>query len=106
MAKLTLGLHARTIGWVVGLAMMTLTLATVGILQSMTVGDPLTRAGTIIDVSSSQSMHVRVKLDTGDAVLVPREQHERLAEGDRVTVVQTTSALSTLGYRLMKNEQD
>jgi len=98
---LTLRLHARAIAWIAGLATITLTLAAIGILQSVTVGEPVMRAGTIIGVPSSQSIHVRVRLDGGNTVLVPREQrHGRLAEGDPVTVHETGNALSGIGYRL------
>ena len=90
----------RTIVWVGGLATITLALAAVGILQTVKTGDPVARAGTIVDVPSSRSFHVRVRLDTGDDVLVPRENDDPLAEGDPVTVIETVSALSTVAYRL------
>ena len=98
---MTLRLHARAIAWIAGLATITLTLGAIGILQTVTVGDPVAWAGTIVDIPSSRSMHVRVLLDSGDAVLVPREQHHgRLVEGDPVTVLETGNALSGVGYRL------
>jgi len=41
-----------------------------------------------------------VLLESGEAVLVPREPHHRLAQGDRVTVLESANALATVGYRL------
>ena len=99
LATLALGPHVRTIAWLVGLTIITLALATVGILSSVKTGEPVVRSGTIVDVPSSQSIHVEVRLETGDEVLVPRENDDPLAEGDAVTVIETTSALSTVGYR-------
>jgi len=97
---LALRLHTRTIAWVAGLVAITLTLGAIGILQAMTVGEPIARSGTIVGVSSSQSIHVQVLLESGEAVLVPREQHHRLAQGDRVTVLESANALAMVGYRL------
>jgi len=100
LALLTLRLNARPIGWGAGLLSVTLALAAVGILQIVKDGDPIERVGTIVEVPSSQSIHVRVRLETGDDVLVPRRGRTRLVEGDRVTVLETVSVLSTVGYRL------
>ena len=106
LALLTLRLNARPIGWSAGLLTVTLALATAGILQTVKDGDPVARAGTVVEVPSSQSIHVRVRLETGDDVLVPREGRTRLVEGDRVTVLETVSALSTVGYRLAKADAE
>ena len=103
---LSLRLHARTIGWVAGLATITLTLAAIGILQSVRSGDSVVRAGTVVESSSNQSIHVRVRLENGDSVLVPREHHVGLAVGDAVTLLESTSALSTVGYRLADIDAD
>ena len=101
LAVLTLRLNARAIGWGAGVLGITLALAAIGILQGVRDGDPVARTGTIVGTPSSQSIHVRVRLENGDAVLVPRERRGRLADGDRVTVLETVSALSTVGYRLV-----
>ena len=106
LALLTLRLNARSIGWGAGLLTVTLALATIGILQNVADGDPIARAGTVVEVSSSQSIHVRVRLESGDDVLVPRRGRTRLVEGDRVTVLETVSALSTVGYRLAETDAE
>ena len=101
LTLLTLRLNARAIGWGAGVLSITLALAAIGILQGVRDGEPVTRAGTIVGTPSSQSIHVRVRLENGEAVLVPRERRGKLADGDRVTVLETVSALSTVGYRLV-----
>ena len=102
LALLGLRLNARPIAWGAGVLTIVLALGTLGILQSVDGGDPTRRTGMVVDVPSSQSTHVRVQLEGGDDVLVQRRQHATLAEGDRVTVLETVSALSTVGYRLVE----
>ena len=100
LAALTFRLHARAIAWGAGLVAITLALAVPGILQTVVEGEPVERAGTIVSVPSSGSIHVGVRLEGGETVLVRRRSAVPLAQGDRVRVLETRSPLSTVGYRM------
>lgn len=97
---LTMQMHARSIVWISGIGLLTLAITVFGILRTVTVGDLSTHAGKVVDVPSSQSLHVQVELSNGNRVLVARGEHEVLSAGDRVTVSQSSSALGTTDYAL------
>lgn len=97
---LALRMNARSVAWFVGLAVMTVALTVVGVLRTVTVGEPVSHAGTIVEVPSSQSLHVHVELAGGERVLVARGEHEKLAVGESVSVTETQSALGVTAFAL------
>lgn len=100
LAHLTLQMHGRAIAWGAGLLTLTLTLATLGILRTVTVGDPIAHTGVVTVIPSSKSIHVEVELGDGIRVMVPRADYEDLVVGDQVALTETQSALGTTGFQL------
>lgn len=103
---MTVQMHGRAIVWGVVLLSLTLGLATVGILRTVTVGEPVAHVGTVIGIPSSQSIHVEVELGDGHRVMVPRGSQDDLEIGDEVAVTETSSALGTTGFQLSEATSD
>ncbi len=100
LARLTLQMYGQVIAWGAGLVMLTLALATLGILRTITVGDPVAHTGRVTHIPSSQSIHIEVQLGSGSRVMVPRADHDALLVGDEVALIETQSALGTTGFTL------
>ena len=100
LAWLTMQYHRQAIAWGGGLLTLTLGLAVVGILRTITVGEPIEHTATVVSIPSSTSIHVEVELGNGSRVMVSRGDHVELLVGEVVAVTETRSGLGTTGLQL------